>query len=202
MHCPSCKQSIDDDSLHCDQCGAELMQCPRCGHLGKGKRCPADGTALVSRKAGASAPSAVDAVNAAAVSAATPPAPTSASASPAVPGTVSPAATVTATSSSGALPTRLRLRAASQGIDLTPASGAVLGRRLGPHADVLSRFAQISSQHVELRQDAAGAWFVKDLDSYNHSFIDGRRIAPGVEHPLSAGSVLSLGDVALQVVLE
>lgn len=197
MHCPSCKQSIDDDSLHCDQCGAELMQCPRCGHLGKGKRCPADGTALVSRKAGA-----VDSANAAAVSAATPSAPPTAWVSPAVPGTASPAATVTATSSSGALPTRLRLRAASQGIDLTPASGAVLGRRLGPHADVLSRFAQISSQHVELRQDAAGAWFVKDLDSYNHSFIDGRRIAPGVEHPLSAGSVLSLGDVALQVVLE
>jgi len=47
MQCPSCKETIDDDSRYCDQCGEQIMVCSVCGRPGKGKRCIFDGKELV-----------------------------------------------------------------------------------------------------------------------------------------------------------
>jgi hypothetical protein len=38
-------------------------------------------------------------------------------------------------------------------------------------------------------------WLLRDLGSRNGTFVDGRRIAPGEEHPLRAGEVISFGRV-------
>ena len=58
--CPKCQAEIESDSHFCDQCGAELFVCPKCGILGKGKRCTRCGEPLVSVRtlASASSPSA------------------------------------------------------------------------------------------------------------------------------------------------
>lgn len=48
IKCPKCQAEIEDDSFFCDQCGAELFVCPKCGTLGKGKRCTRCGEPLVS----------------------------------------------------------------------------------------------------------------------------------------------------------
>ena len=55
MQCPSCKETIDDDSLYCDQCGEQILVCSVCGRPGKGKRCIFDGKELVPATGTASA---------------------------------------------------------------------------------------------------------------------------------------------------
>ncbi len=50
MNCPYCKVNIDDDSLYCDQCGQEILICPKCNKPGKGKVCTHDGTPLIPMK--------------------------------------------------------------------------------------------------------------------------------------------------------
>lgn len=50
MQCPFCKSNIDDDSLYCDQCGKEILICPKCNKPGKGKMCTRDGTKLITMK--------------------------------------------------------------------------------------------------------------------------------------------------------
>ena len=50
IKCPKCQAEIDVDSCFCDQCGAELHVCPKCGTLGKGKRCTRCGEPLVAVK--------------------------------------------------------------------------------------------------------------------------------------------------------
>lgn len=50
MKCPYCKETIDDDSWFCDQCGKELHFCPECRQPKRGTECPACGTDLVSAK--------------------------------------------------------------------------------------------------------------------------------------------------------
>jgi len=47
MQCPSCKETIDDDSRYYDQCGEQILVCSVCGRPGKGKRCILDGKELV-----------------------------------------------------------------------------------------------------------------------------------------------------------
>lgn len=50
IQCPKCKAEIDADSFFCDQCGEELMMCPKCKEPRKGKRCSQCGSVLVAAK--------------------------------------------------------------------------------------------------------------------------------------------------------
>jgi hypothetical protein len=188
LRCYACKEAIDDDACFCDQCGKEIFQCGACGHLGKGPRCPQDGTAMQSRKPAAGSPT-TPLAPAPATSPPTPPPPSKPQPAPAVSGAVTSGNT-------------LHLRGAAQGLDLVINPGDLLGRRFGPHAGTLQRFSQISSNHLELRRGADGRWFAKDLNSFNHSFYNGAQLTPQVEIAIEAGGVLSLGNVALDVSLE
>jgi hypothetical protein len=188
LRCYACKESIDEDSCFCDQCGKEIFLCGACGHLGKGPRCPQDGTAMQPRKPAAGS--------------ATTPLVSTPAASPSPP--TPPAKPATAPDLAGPVASgkTLHLRAAALGLDLVISPGDLLGRRFGPHADVLQRYSQISSNHLELRRDADGRWFAKDLNSFNHSYYNGQQLAPQVEIAIDPGGVLSLGNVALTVSLE
>ncbi|MEJ6007030.1 FHA domain-containing protein [Paucibacter sp. AS339] len=198
LQCPGCTADIDDDSYYCDQCGAELMKCGLCGYTGKGKMCPHDRTPLLPAKALAGTAGSTSSLGK----------------SPATPGAAVPSAlasasaTVPATgpavvaASPAPVPRALVLRVLAHGVELRPTPGDVLGRRFGPHAGVLARFSQISSNHLELQRDASGQWTGSDLNSFNHSFYNGRQLAPGQAQVLEAGATLSLGDVAFTVSLE
>lgn len=50
MICAFCKSQIEDDSFFCDQCGKEILVCPKCNNPGKGKVCTKDGTQLIPMK--------------------------------------------------------------------------------------------------------------------------------------------------------
>lgn len=208
VQCPGCKADIDDDSFYCDQCGTELLKCGLCGYLGKGKMCPHDRTPLLPAKALAATAGSTSSLGK------SPAAPGAAAAAPAAPVTA-PAVVLAATGSglaptpavstapaAASVPRALVLRAAAHGVELRPAPGDVLGRRFGPHAGVLARFSQISSNHLELQRDASGQWTGSDMNSFNHSFYNGRQLAPGQAQVLEAGATLSLGDVAFTVGLE
>ncbi len=50
MICVFCKSNIEDDSFFCDQCGKEILICPKCSQPGKGQHCIYDSTLLVTKK--------------------------------------------------------------------------------------------------------------------------------------------------------
>ncbi len=47
VKCPYCGEDIESDSVRCDQCGEELMVCPKCKKLGKDKFCTDCGVQFV-----------------------------------------------------------------------------------------------------------------------------------------------------------
>lgn len=191
LQCAGCKAAIDADSFYCDQCGLQLMKCGMCGYTGKGKVCPNDRTPLLPAKALAATAGSTSSVAAPAAAPVVVPSPnpTEAAAAPA-PSAASPAQGV------------LCLRSVAHGVQLRPASGDILGRRFGPHAAVLAQFSQISSNHLELQRDPSGRWFAKDMNSFNHSFYNGRRLMPGQAQLLEPGAALALGDIAFAVSFE
>lgn len=195
LQCPACKESIDDDSLHCDQCGTELRRCTECGRLGVKSRCSVDGKPMVPLKSASGAALATAAIATAASTVAISPAVVAPV--PAV--TVSPVGGTTRIAPGNVT---LRLFNHQHGITVRPASGALIGRGAGPHVDVFSRFPQISTRHLELRRDASGVWWAKDVNSFNHSFYNGVQLTPHQEQALSSGGVLTLADIALNVAFE
>ena len=100
IKCPKCQAEIDNDSCFCDQCGAELFVCPKCGVLGKGKRCTRCGEPLVAVKdlgkaAAASKPVAPSPGTSSAVSPSSPSSPLSSSTSGPVAGGPSASSSIT-----------------------------------------------------------------------------------------------------------
>ena len=63
VKCPHCSKDIENDSFYCDQCGAELMYCPKCQIFGKGKFCSKCRTPLLPAGKRASSPAASQPVN-------------------------------------------------------------------------------------------------------------------------------------------
>lgn len=124
MKCFECKADIEDDSLFCDQCGAQIYLCPDCRVPGKGegKRCGLCGKKLVAADALTSGNSPQDAGQ----TVQEPP--------------------------RAQCPTRLVCRA--ERITLNLQNGAVLGRLEGPYQRDLGRLEYISARHAQVWQEA------------------------------------------------
>jgi hypothetical protein len=59
-------------------------------------------------------------------------------------------------------------------------------------ADVTVRHPSVSGLHAQLAHEA-GRWWLRDLGSTNGTFLDGERLEPGVDRPLTAGAELRFG---------
>ena len=57
----------------------------------------------------------------------------------------------------------------------------------------------VSRNHALLKQNGAG-WILKDLQSYNGTYVNGARVVG--EQPVSSGDVIQLGDYRLEVLDE
>jgi predicted component of type VI protein secretion system len=57
----------------------------------------------------------------------------------------------------------------------------------------------VSRRHCEFVLDDAGRVCVRDLESTNGTFLDGRQIAPRVAAPVSSGCTVKLGNVGFRV---
>jgi FHA domain len=55
----------------------------------------------------------------------------------------------------------------------------------------------VSRRHAELRRDAAGAWWVRDVGSANGTFVNGERLDAAEARPLAPGDCVQLGDTLL-----
>jgi len=182
MQCPSCKETIDDDSRYCDQCGEQILVCSVCGRPGKGKRCIFDGKELVPATGSASAPTVQPTV--------IQPVPQSNS------GVVSGFAV---NASGGAVNSdKVKFTSQIHGIMIEAGDGDIIGRKNGAFAGVFSRFNFISGTHCKIVKNAAG-WHIQDMGSTNGTIYNGTQLVPNALYPIASGTTIKIADVELQV---
>jgi len=169
MQCPLCKETIDDDSRYCDQCGEQIMVCSVCGRPGKGKFCRFDSNKLVPATGGASAP------------------------------TVQAPVMQSVPQSNGASGgDKVKLTSQIHGIMIEAGDGDIIGRKNGAFAGVFSRFNFISGTHCKIVKNAAG-WHIQDMGSTNGTTCNGTKLVPNTLYPLASGATIKIADVELTV---
>jgi len=179
LQCPACKQSIDGDSLYCDQCGEQIFVCSVCGRAGKGKRCIFDGKEMITPGAsgGSGSSSATEQIN-------VPPAP-----QPVQPPAPPPQVTTS---------NKIKFTAQNLGIVIDASEGDVLGRSKGTFAAVLGRLSHISGSHCKILK-TNGVWSIMDMGSTNGTFCNGIRINPNTPVNLFNGAKVKLADIEFVV---
>ncbi|KAH7561356.1 hypothetical protein JRO89_XS10G0215600 [Xanthoceras sorbifolium] len=70
--------------------------------------------------------------------------------------------------------------------------------RLPEKADMVIPVATVSGVHARI-QKKGGNLLVTDLDSTNGTFVDDKRLRPGVVSPVSSGSCITFGDTHLAI---
>jgi hypothetical protein len=199
MICPAkfCLSEIEEDSIYCDQCGIELLLCPKCGNLGEKKFCSKDGTKMISRKSTSS--SATPGIS----PQAEPPKPSVPPISE-EPKTIRQA-TPPLEDDSGKtkvqprISNTLTLRHTS-GKEIVIQNGDILGRKNGNHAGFLGSFAYISGTHAIVKQEGT-KWFIIDQGSSNGTRVDGIDSEPNKPIELKSNGKLELADQEFIVIL-
>jgi len=172
MQCPSCKETIDDDSRYCDQCGEQIMVCSVCGRPGKGKCCTIDGKKLIPAAGGASVP------------------------------TVQPPVMQPVPQSQGVSGgDKIKLTSQLHGIMIEAQDGDIIGRKNGNFANVFGRFNFISGTHCKIIKNAAG-WHIQDMGSTNGTTYNGTKLAPNTLYLLASGATIKIADVELTVIYD
>lgn len=221
--CPKCKQLIDDDSWFCDQCGTELMVCPKCKTIKRGIRCNACGTKLVSAKEFSSVAGMLGGCT-------TPPfgkvnTPTGAvqvqtqaqdvgmqvpnggmqtSGFPSSSGNIQQQPTGTDITlrpgmqqpqpSGASLPRPDHLVCKSPSLRLGVGNGAVIGRR-GDYAQVFAGHGFVSGLHARLQFNTRGELELVDLGSTNGTFVNGVMLSPNVPKVICIGDSISFAGM-------
>lgn len=73
-----------------------------------------------------------------------------------------------------------------------------IGRDPGVADYIITDNTAVGRQHADIVQHD-GQCFVVDLNSTNHTFVNGQQVYPGTEYPLHNGDQLMLGDDCFQV---
>lgn len=169
MKCPYCKETIDDDSRFCDQCGKALRFCPDCRQPKRGTECAACGADLVDAatffSADGSAPQN---------------APDSTDKNQAIP----------ASSPTVSAPTRME----GEGLIL-PLKEGIFGRTTGIYPEFGTKI-YISGRHGELRC-LNGQWQIRDLGSHNGTFLNGAKLQTNVWADLHCGDILKIATTIM-----
>lgn len=63
-----------------------------------------------------------------------------------------------------------------------------------PNSDVVLEDKRVSSSHAKVYRQKENTYFVEDLKSYNHSYLDGQKLEPFAPQPLRAGSRIRICD--------
>lgn len=215
VKCPHCSKNIENDSFYCDQCGAELMYCPKCQIFGKGKFCSKCRTPLLPAGKRASSPAASQPVNPQAAGGVQmnqpvnpqpvggmqpnygtaqnqqPPVAQGGSAgqqaanAAAQPGMQS-------TKKNEVAPTRLVCRAA--GIVLVLKDGAIIGRRNGDYVAQFSNQPYVSGTHARIGY-VMQSWTISDLGSTNGTMVNGNALVAGAPCPISVGDTVRIATL-------
>lgn len=179
MICPFCKMDIEDDSNFCDQCGKELLICPKCNKLGKGKVCIHDGIELVSirtkAKIGGDLSLKEDVYH------------TKEKETP---------KEYTKTSLND---TELILINKNLGLNLKIEGEEIIGRTTGKFSGILNNFHLISRQHCLIKYDLQNGWLVTDLGSTNGTKYNNVLLKQGHPQPLADRSFLTIANIEFYV---
>lgn len=191
INCAYCKSDIEPDSLFCDQCGKEVLICPKCGKTGKGKNCVYDGAKLISveKKNDGSEPSKFPSISFSDQTHSvekSPPAPIS---------QVVP---------------ELRIINHNLKINIAIKDGDIIGRTVGDYASIFAQYKQVSGKHLQFIYDVTKGWMVKDLGSTwgtSYSMKNDWKLANAKlasNHPVSLSNhgYLLIANIEFQVRIE
>lgn len=200
--CPHCGADIENDSHYCDQCGAQLLQCPKCGEFRKGKFCPTCGvptSAPGGTPAGQPAPAgqpqqpvqprqpqqpAQPVQPQQPVQPAQPVQPQQ-PVQPVQPPRPQQQATGTALPPADNGPTCLRADALGITLQLKP--GAVIGRVNGDYVAQVCTLQYISGTHARIDRGANMQWTITDIGSRNGTTVNGIQCQPNTPVPFKIG---------------
>ena len=173
MQCPFCKISIDDNSSYCDQCGKEILICPKCNNPGKGKMCTIDGTTLVTMK---------NKMTGSATGVG-----------------VSVAVSSVPAQNLGPIPVlgkdELHLINKNLGLDIKIEKDVLIGRITGDFVDIFSKYQTVSGQHLQINYDLQKGWLVTDLGSFNGTKYNNIPLVPNQPQILSDKSYLIIATI-------
>jgi hypothetical protein len=177
MQCPFCKSNIDDDSLYCDQCGKEILICPKCNKPGKGKICTRDGTKLITMK--------------------------SKIAGTAIGVGVSLAVSSVPAQNLGTTPVldkgELHLINKNLGLDIKIEKDVSIGREIGDFVDIFSKYQTVSGRHLQIDFDSQKGWLVTDLGSTNGTKYNNIALVPNKPQILKDKSYLIIANIEFYV---
>ena len=196
MICPGkiCRQEIPDDSCFCDQCGARLLRCTKCGCVGTSKFCGKCGGPMAIREPPSGAPDqppAVPVTISPPESAVPPPEVKTRPAS--IEADRPPAATVVAW-----LPGETIFICHPEGWRLEVRDGDILGRTTGQHAARLGAFPVISGRHAQITRQGA-QWRIADLGSTNKTYVNGAKLEPNTPVQIKKNDVLTFANIIFTV---
>ncbi|MDR1575594.1 MAG: FHA domain-containing protein [Treponema sp.] len=187
MICPNkiCRQEIPDDSCFCDQCGAQLLRCTKCGYVGTSKFCGKCGSPMAIRESGVPAqPSAAPVT--------TPPPEVKTQPGPIAPDQPSAATVIVQ------LPGETIFICHPDGWRLEVRDGDILGRTTGQHAARLGAFPVISGRHAQIARQGA-QWRIADLGSTNKTYVNGAKLEPNTPVQIKKNDVLNLANITFTV---
>ncbi len=195
MICPNkkCRIEIDDDSKFCDQCGSELLICPKCNNHGTGKFCDKDGTRLESRRGADSLNPAPQHVSSPAPQHGAPSGSQNQGAGNSVQSHEAQQGGTASFDLNSESSNEVITLIHSDGLELAVRNSDILGRGEGAHAGQLGGFKFMSRRHAEVIFKS-GTWLVKDLGSTNKSKLNGELLEPQREYPVKQGDRIMLAD--------
>jgi hypothetical protein len=177
MQCPFCKANIDDDSFYCDQCGHEILVCPKCNKPGKGKVCIFDGIPLVSAKSK-----------------------TVVSVSSDITSGLSSSVTQKDIKSAPVSEIgELYLINKTLGLDIKIEKDSLIGRTQGDFLSIFGKYNTVSGQHLKINFDPQKGWVVTDLNSTNGTRYNNTPLTPMKPQVLQDKSYLQIANIEFYV---
>lgn len=191
MICGTCKNEIDHDSFYCDQCGVEILICPKCGKTGKGKICTADGTKLILAKDKENGKSETpQPVKPAFVNENTVQSPEERIEAP-----INTQPSIS-TQTSG---DQISFINNAINIKFNAKHGDIIGRKKGPFADIFGSYKQISGAHAQITYEQNKGWFITDLDSSNGTKYNNAQLQPNIPQLLQNKTYILLANIEFLV---
>jgi hypothetical protein len=201
MICPNkiCRQEIPGDSCFCDQCGARLLRCAKCGYVGTSKFCGKCGSPMTIQEPSSGPPVQPPAA----------PVPMPESAVPvttpesAVPAPEVKTQSIAPDQPSAAtvivqLPGETIFFCHPEGWRLEVRDGDILGRTTGRHIARLGAFPVISGRHAQIARQGA-QWRIADLGSTNKTYVNGAKLEPNTPVQIKKNDVLTLANIIFTV---
>jgi predicted RNA-binding Zn-ribbon protein involved in translation (DUF1610 family) len=190
MQCAFCRESIDDDSKFCDQCGEEVKRCPSCGTIGKARVCTKCGTKLATVTAQTD------------TSLTTNTGPPLAASPPQAPYAAQQSTVRISNPLSSANVPELSLINRTLNIDVRILNGSIVGRTTGEHVSIFGSYSQVSSRHCRFDFECSTGWRVTDLGSTNGTKYDNLPLAPDTPCQLVDQHRLQIANIEFIIRLE